>query len=129
MSQGQTKAIAAAIGDIYSEKNEGGMLCCTIEAVNADGMDVSIQVMAETINLAPYPYADDPLSRLELSGALETLHDLDLALVDWDANAFATVGTGGNQPEAIARLVDETFLKVMGCAPGYLFRASTEDLG
>ncbi|MBN9514905.1 MAG: hypothetical protein J0H97_15980 [Alphaproteobacteria bacterium] len=128
MSEGQAAAIATAIGDIYSEKNEGGMLCCTLEAVNSEGMDVSIQVMAETINLAPYPYADDPLSRLELSGALETLHDLDLALVDWDANAFATVGTGGNQPEAVARLINETFLKVMGCNPGYAFKASTEDL-
>lgn len=129
MSHGQAEAIAAAIEDIYSVKNEGGMLCCTLDAVNADGLDVSIQVMAETINLAPYPYADDPLSRLELSGALEALHDLDLVLVDWDANAFATVGTSGNRPEAIAQLVDETFLKVMGCAPGYSFRVSTEDLG
>lgn len=129
MSHGQAEAIASAIEDIYSEKNEGGMLCCTLDAVNADGMDVSIQVMAETINLAPYPYADDPLSRLELSGALETLHDLDLVLVDWDANAFATIGTSGNRPDAVARLVDKTFLNVMGCTPGYIIKASTEDLG
>lgn len=129
MSHGQAEAIATAIEDLYGEKNEGGMLCCTLEAVNADGMDVSIQVMAETINLAPYPYADDPLTRLELSGALETLHNLDLVVVDWDANAFATVGTSGNRPDTIAQLVDKTFLNVMGCAPGYTFKASTEDLG
>lgn len=53
MSHDQADAIAVAIGDLYSDKNEGGMLCCTLEAVNADGLDVSIQVMAETINLAP----------------------------------------------------------------------------
>jgi hypothetical protein len=129
MSHGQAEAIATAIKDIYSEKNEGGMLCCTLDAVNADGMDVSIQVMAETINLAPYPYADDPLSRLELSGTLETLHDPDLVLVDWDANAFATIGTSGNRPDAVAQLVDRTFLKVMGCTPDYVIKASTEDLG
>jgi hypothetical protein len=129
MSHDQADAIAVAIGDLYSDKNEGGMLCCTLEAVNADGLDVSIQVMAETINLAPYPYVDDPLTRLELSGALETLHDLDLVLVDWDANAFATVGTSGSKPDMVAQLVDKTFLKVMGCSPGYTFKVSTEDLG
>lgn len=129
MSRVQVGAIATAIADIYGEKNEGGMLCCTLDVVNADGIDVSIQVMAESINLAPYPHTDEPLTRLQLSGALATLEDLELELVDWDANAFATVGTGGNSPQNIARLVDETFVKVMGCSPDYTFRASTEDFG
>lgn len=129
MERDQVGAIATAIADIYGEKNESGMLCCTLDVVNADGIDVSIQVMAESINLAPYPYADEPLTRLQLSGALETLEDLELELVDWDANAFATVGTSGNSPENIAHLVDETFVKVMGCSPDYTLRASTEDLG
>jgi len=53
MAEEQVGAIREALADIYGEKNEGGLLCCTLEAVNADGMDVSIQVMAETINLAP----------------------------------------------------------------------------
>lgn len=129
MRRDQVGAIATAIADIYGEKNESGMLCCTLDVVNADGIDVSIQVMAETINLAPYPHADEPLARLQLSGALETLEDLELELVDWDANAFATVGTSGNSPQDIARLVDETFIKVMGCSPDYTFRVSTEDFG
>ena len=62
--------------------------------------------MAETINLAPYPFAEDPLTRLELSGAVDTLESVALDLVDWDANAFATVGTSGNDPADIARLID-----------------------
>lgn len=128
MSGQQADAIATAIADIYGERNEGGMLCCTLETVNADGVDVSIQVMAESINLTPYPHAEEPLTRLELSGALDELQDLQLDLVDWDANAFATVGTGGNQPDRIARLIDRAFVKVLGCPPSYTIRASTEDL-
>ncbi len=129
MAEEQMGAIREALADIYGEKNEDGLLCCTLEAVNADGMDVSIQVMAETINLAPYPFAEDPLTRFELSGALDTLESVALDLIDWDANAFATVGTSGNDPADIARLIDQTFVRVLGCSPGYTLTASTEDLG
>ncbi len=120
--------IREALADIYGEMNEGGLLCCTLDTVNADGMDVSIQVMAETINLAPYPFAEDPLTRFELSGATEGLEGLELDLVDWDANAFATVGTAGNDPADIARLIDRTFVKVLGCTPDYALSVSSEDL-
>ena len=129
MAQRQVEAIVAAIADIYGAPNEGGMLCCTLEAVNSDGTDVSIQVMADSINISPYPYSEEPLTRLELSGALEELEDMELELVDWDANAFATVGTAGNEPVDVARLVDETFTKMLGCDAGYEPRATTEDLG
>jgi hypothetical protein len=129
MAQRQVDVIVAAIADIYGAPNESGMLCCTLEAVNAGGTDVSIQVMADSINISPYPFAEEPLTRLELSGALEGLEDMELELVDWDANAFATVGTAGNEPADVARLVDETFTKVLGCAEGYEPTATTEDLG
>ena len=129
MAQRQVDAIVAAIADIYGAPNESGMLCCTLEAVNAGGADVSIQVMADSINISPYPYSEEPLTRLELSGAMEGLEDMELELVDWDANAFATVGTAGNEPVDVARLVDETFTKVLGCDAGYEPTATTEDLG
>ena len=129
MAQRQLEAIVAAIADIYGMPNESGMLCCTLEAVNAGGTDVSIQVMADSINISPYPYSEEPLTRLELSGALEELEDMELELVDWDANTFATVGTSGNEPADVARLVDKTFTKVLGCDVGYEPKASTEDLG
>ena len=128
MAERQVGTISAAIADIYGEKNEGGLLCCTLETMNADGMDVSIQVMAESINLAPYPYAEDPLTRLELSGAIDGLGHLELDLVDWDANAFATIGTSGNDPSDIAHLIDQTFLKMLGCLPDYALKVSMEDL-
>jgi hypothetical protein len=128
MAEEQMGAIREALADIYGERNEGGLLCCTLDAVNADGMDVSIQVMAETINLAPYPFAEDPLTRFELSGATDALANLTLDLVDWDANAFATVGTSGNDPGDIALLIDRTFVRVLGCSPDYTLTVSTEDL-
>lgn len=128
MAGQQVGAIEAAIADIYDERNEGGTLCCTLETVNADGIDVSIQVTADSINLTPYPHAEEPLTRLELSGALDELQELRLDLVDWDANAFATVGTSGNPRADIARLIDQTFLKVLGCPPSYALKVSTEDL-
>jgi hypothetical protein len=128
MAQRQVEAIVAAIADIYGAPNESGMLCCTLEAVNSGGEDVSIQVMADSINISPYPFSEEPLTRLELSGAMEGLEDMELELVDWDANAFATVGTAGNEPADVARLVDETFTKVLGCAESYEPTATTEDL-
>lgn len=129
MPQRQLEVITAALADIYGAPNESGMLCCTLEAVNAGGSDVSIQVMADSISISPYPYAEEPLTRLELSGALEELEEMELELIDWDPNAFATVGTAGNEPADVARLIDETFTKVLGCDAAYDPRASTEDLG
>lgn len=58
MAQRQVEAIVAAIADIYGAPNESGMLCCTLEAVNAGGTDVAIQVMADSINISPCPYED-----------------------------------------------------------------------
>lgn len=43
MAQRQLETIVAAIADIYGVPNESGMLCCTIEAVNAGGTDVSVR--------------------------------------------------------------------------------------
>lgn len=128
MAERHVAAIAAAIAGIYGDKNPDGMLCCTLEAVNADGIDVSIQVMADSLNLAPYPHAVEPLTRLELSGALEELQDMRLDVIDWDANAFATIGTIGNEPAMMARLIDQIFLKLLRCPSYYAFKAATEDL-
>jgi len=67
MGYRQEKAIGAAIVAIFSERNSG-TLCCTIETVNAEGQDVAIQVMQDSINIAPYPFGEEPLSRLERNG-------------------------------------------------------------
>jgi len=125
----QEEEIRIAIAGIFSEENEGG-LCCTIETVNADGQDVSVQVMQDSINISPYPFTDDPVTRLQLSGVLEELEDPELETVDWDANAFATVGTGDLEDSQVAELVDLVFVKLLGCdSTTYDIKAETEDLG
>jgi hypothetical protein len=130
MSLRQEEEIRAAIARVFSNENEGG-LCCTIETVNADGKDVSIQVMQDSINISPYLYADDPVTRLQLNGVLDELDDEpEFETVDWDANAFATVGIGAMDMDDVAELVDLVFVKVLACDDAaYAVKATTEDLG
>jgi len=125
----QQEAINAAIAEVYGEENEGG-LCCTIETVNGDGQDVSVQVMQDSINISPYPFEDDPLTRFELTGLLQDLDEPELETVDWDANIFATIGTAELEAEEVAELVDLVFVKILACEDKtYEIKASTEDLG
>jgi hypothetical protein len=125
----QEQAIAAAIAPIFADDNGGG-LCCTLDTVNLDGVDVSIQVMQDSINIAPYPYREEPLTRMALAGVLTELDDPVLEVVDWDANAFATVGTSSLDAREVAELVDLTFVKLLSCDDAsYTISATTEDLG
>jgi len=129
MGQRQEKAIGAAIGPILSGRN-GGRLCCTIETVNSEGKDVAIQVLQNSINIAPYPFSEDPLSRMERDGVMQELGDPDLILVDWDTNIYAQVGTDALDARKIAELVDLTFVKLLACDDAsYAITVSTEDLG
>ena len=129
MGQRQEKAIGAAIGAIFSERNGGG-LCCTIETVNSEGKDVAIQVLQNSINIAPYPFSEDPLSRMERNGVMRELGDPELILVDWDTNIYAQVGTDALDARKVAELVDLTFVKLLECDDAsYAITVSTEDLG
>jgi hypothetical protein len=129
MSLRKEEEIRDAIAEVFGAENEG-MLCCTLETVNADGQDVSIQVMQDSINIAPYPFTDDPLTRLQIAGVMEAFDDPEFETVDWDANAFATLGFGELEHEQVAELVDLVFVKVLSCVDGdYALKASTEDLG
>ena len=125
----QEKAIGAAIVPIFSARNRG-WLCCTIETVNAQGQDVAIQVLLGSINIAPWPFSEEPLSRLERDGVTIELGDPELELVDWDTNVHAQVGTSALDARKIAELVDLTFVKLLECDDAsYAITVSTEDLG
>jgi hypothetical protein len=129
MSERQEQEIGEAIENVFDEDNEGG-LCCTIEAVNGQGQNMAIQVMQDSINIAPYPFQDDPLERLRESGALEELADSDVELVEWKASQFATLGIDGLDAEEVASLLDRIFVKVLACDDqAYAIDAKTEDLG
>jgi hypothetical protein len=129
MGYRQERAIGAAIVPIFSGRNSGTQ-CCTIETVNAEGQDVAIQVMHDSINIAPYPFGEEPLSRLERNGVMLELGDPELELVDWDTNVHAQVGTGALDAGKVAELVDLTFVKLLACDDAsYAITVLTEDLG
>jgi hypothetical protein len=130
MGQRQLTKIEAAVAEIFMAAHDGANLCCTVAALNTDGLVVSIDVMADAINISPYPYGDEPLARLQMSGALDELAGMELENVDWDANGFATVGIGGNAVADVARLVERTFTRLLRCDEAtYAVATSTKDLG
>ena len=129
MGQRQEKAIGVAIVPILSGRNSG-RLCCTIETVKSEGKDVAIQVLQNSINIAPYPFSEEPLCRLERNGVMQELGDPDLKLVDWDSNIYAQVGIVALDAREVAELVDLTFVKLLACDDAdYAITVSTEDLG
>jgi len=129
MGQHQQIAIAEAIADLMAAGEKGATLCCTLDTHDSEGNEVAVQVMQDTINIAPYAYSDDPLERLETCGALEDLEDLDLELVDWEAGTYATIGIVDVELVDVVQLIDKVFVKLLGCDSNYSPSASTEDLG
>ena len=128
MGYRQERAIGAAIVPIFSGGNRGH-LCCTIETINSEGKDVAIQVLQRSINIAPYPFSDDPLSRMERNGVMYELGDPELELLDWDTNIYAQVGIGALDARKIAELIDLTFVKLLACDDAsYTVTISTENL-
>lgn len=130
MAQRQRDAIAAAISEVMTSGGEGSTLCCTIEARNAEGEDVSIQVMQDSINISPYAHDDDPLERLESCGATDDLEDDKLDVLEWEPGTYATIGVEGLAVADVAQLVDQVFTRLLGCDDAsYGPSATTEDLG
>jgi len=129
VGQHQQLAIVEAIADLMTSGEEGETLCCTLDSHDSEGAEVSIQVMQDSINIAPYVYSDDPLERLETCGALEDLEDLDIEVVDWEAGTYALIGIEGLELADVAQLVDRVFIKLLGCNENYSPSASTEDVG
>jgi hypothetical protein len=130
MAQSQRDAIAEAIDEVMTAAGDAAEgLCCTIEATNAVGESVTIQVMRDSLNISPYGFTDEPLSQLEACGATEGL-DADLAVIDWNAGVYATLGIGRLEPRQVAQLIDQVFVCVLNCDEmNYQVTASTEDLG
>lgn len=130
VAQQQRDAIGEAIREVM-EAPAGSTLCCTIEAVNAEGQDVAIQVMQNSLSISPYAFEDDPVNRLEISGAMGELgEDTELELIDWDPGSHAVVGFSGLDMGDVALLVDQAFVKILACDDAdYAPVGSTEDLG
>ncbi len=130
MGQSQRDAIAEAIDEVMTADEDGDeSLCCTIEATNAQGESVTVQVMQDSLNISPYAHEDDPLARLVASGATDGL-EVEIELVDWNPGVYATIGIDGLEAEEVAQFVDQVFVCVLNCDEmNYQVTASTEDLG
>ncbi len=130
MAQNQRDAIAEAIDEVMTaDDDDAEGLCCTIEATNARGESVTIQVMQDSLNISPYGFTEEPLGQLEASGATEGLA-AELELVDWNPGVYATLGIDGLEPGQVAQLVDQVFVNLLGCdEANYQITAATEDLG
>jgi hypothetical protein len=129
MGQKQRDAIAEAVDEVMTDDDDDSGLCCTIEATNARGEPVSVQVMQSSLNITPYVHSDEPLARLQACGATKGL-DADLELLDWGAGVFATVGIDELDDADVAQLIDQVFVRLLGCDDAsYQISASTEDLG
>ena len=130
MAQNQRDAIAEAIDEVLKvDGDDAEGLCCTLEATNAQGESVTVQVMRDSLNISPYAFTDEPLGQLEACGATDGL-DANLALIDWNAGVYATLGIDGLAPRQVAQLVDQVFIQLLSCdEENYKISASTEDLG
>ena len=130
MAQSQRAAIAETIDELMTADSDAAEgLCCTIEATNAVGEPVTIQVMRDSLNISPYGFTEEPLSQLEICGATDGL-DADLGVIDWNAGVYATLGIDRLQPGQVVQLVDQVSIRLAGCdEENYTISASTEDLG
>lgn len=130
MGQNQRDAIAGAIDEVMTaDGDDAEGLCCTLEATNAQGESVTVQAMRDSLNISPYAFTDEPLGQLEVCGATDGL-DANLALVDWNAGVYATLGIDGLALQQVARLVDQVFIQLLSCdEENYKISASTGDLG
>jgi hypothetical protein len=106
MGQKQRDAIAEAVDEVMTDDDDDSGLCFT-----------------------PYVHSDEPLARLQACGATKGL-DADLELLDWGAGVFATVGIDELDDADVAQLIDQVFVRLLGCDDAsYQISASTEDLG
>ncbi len=114
MSANQIAEMEPGISKVYegiSGPDDPPTSCCTLEATTLSGAEVWVQVMPGTINMS-YPFAEEPLGLLHTQGVRTPP---DIYLVDWSAGEYATFGFGDISPEDHANLVDQLFVKTLGC--------------
>lgn len=104
---------------------EGPSAFCTLEATNAAGARVWVQVMPGNVNMS-YPFADEPLALLRARGVRVPE---DAYPIDWAAGEYATFGFAEIAPGEHASLVDQIFVKVLACdAAAYEVESTVEPL-
>ncbi len=128
MGENQVAAMEPSVAEVYKgvvSSDDPPTHCCTLESTSASGTKTWIQVMPGTVNMG-YPFAADPLEMLR-NQCVDTPSDLYLA--EWDANVYATFNFANISPRDHAHLVDQLFVRVLGCDDaGYDVTISVEEL-
>jgi hypothetical protein len=128
MGASQIAGMGPSLSEVYegvSGPDDPPTSCCTLEAVTPSGSEVWIQAMPGTINMS-YPFTEEPLGLLRRRGVRSPS---DTYLVEWAAGEFATFGFGNISASEHTFLVDQLFVKVLGCDDaGYEPKASIEQL-
>ena len=114
MGASQIAEMETSLREVYkgiSSPDDPPTLCCSMEAMTISGLEVWIQVMPGTVNMA-YPFTDDPLELLRRRGVRSPS---DIYLVEWAAGEYATFGFGDISARDHAFFVDRLFVQVLGC--------------
>ena len=88
---GAARKLRAAMQGPFPRSPRVGGALQALSAATGGLRNVPPQVSAYG-ELAPYPFSEDPLSRMERNGVMRELGDPELILVDWDTNIYAQVG-------------------------------------
>ena len=124
----QIASMEPSVREVYkgiSSSDDPPTSCCTFETRTRSGLEVWIQVMPGTINMS-FPFDEEPLDLLRRKGVRSPL---DLHLVDWGANEYATFGFDNLPARDHAFFVDQLFVKILGCDDeSYEVSASIEPL-
>ena len=128
MGTNQIVAMLPSLEEVYrgiSGADDLPTLMCTLESTSRAGAAVWIQAMPGTVNMG-YPFNVEPFELLR-QRAVRTPGDI--YLVEWVADEYATFGFGDLSPRDHASLLDQVFVKVLGCDDDvYEIRMSLEQL-
>ena len=88
--------------------------CATFTSVNARGDEVWVQVVGRSIN-AQYPFEVEPMAQLRALGVRDRPA---LELITWQAASYVTLDAPNASARDLAFVVNELFVKVLGCLDG-----------
>ena len=117
MGADQIAQMARSIEKVYeavTKPDDAPTLLCTLESTTSSGSQVWIQVLPGNVNMI-YPFTEEPLELLRQRGIRSPP---DVYLVEWVAGDYAAFGFSDLPGRDHASLVDQLFVKILGCDDG-----------
>ena len=117
MGADQIAQMARSIAKVYegvTKPEDAPTLLCTLASTTSSGSQVWIQVLPGNVNMV-FPSSEEPLDLLRQRGVRSPP---DLYLVEWVAGEYASFGFSDMPARDHASLVDQLFVKILGCDDG-----------